>query len=614
MSSLRAQAVGAAIGLGLFTVLLCLSAAVPVDHDDVFWHLRTAQWVIEKGEVPRVDHYTHTVAGEPWTSHEWGFALLLYGPYRLGGFSALVALTAFFAVLVFAFTFLHMRRYLGPERWSIAVPLLVLGWASLLRSCLVLRAALFSSVALAALCALLERLHRTRDRRWMLPIAALIWFWANCHASVAFGLAMLGAHVLQALLDLWRMRPSAFWAAAVRGIPGERVLLLLACAGLSLVNPNGFDLWTFSFRVNALIYRSDVLWTMGQYAAPTLARYPFFFLLVAVVLAACVPLSRLRAVLADPQRPALAQGVGMLFFLVMALRANRFITDFVVMALPLCAMLWGSVAPASASTPLARLWRSPWSHVCNSVLLGLVFWVVRPSWPRDPVGASVPQALASFMLAQHVEGRMYNYENNGGYLGFRLRQPVYWDGRCDIFGDVASELVSTADFGQVFARHRVDMLVLNADEHARLRDYLGTHRSEWGLAYLDDRFALWLQRVPKFQGVLARWDYQSLAPFQLPSDAELHQVAQDPQRLARMDREAQLVLAQNPQVFLGWYVRGELARERGELRVAHAYLERAAKLIENSQVLYDLALVARDLGNEAEARLLLQRAIALTSH
>ncbi len=610
----RLTALAFATGLALFALLLCMSAAQPVQHDDVFWHLRTAQWVIEKGEVPRVDHFTHTVLGEPWTSHEWGFALVLFGPYALGGFPGLVALTALLTALAFAFTFAHMRRYLPPQRASLAVPLLLLGWAPLLRSALVLRAGLLSSVFLAALCALLERLHSTRDRRWMIPVVALIWIWANCHTAVLFGLAIIGSHLVQALWDLWRAQRDDFWRSAVRGVPAQRARLLAGCMALTLVNPNGIDLWTFPFRLNQLLYHSDLKWGMGQFAPPTLRAYPFFYVAIAAVLLACLPWSRLWAVLGDPRKPAVAQALGLLFFLGMALRSNRFVMDFVVMALPFLALLWGTPTTPTQDTRLSRLGDSAWAHACNIALVGLGFGLTQPHLPRAALGETVPQALVRFIEQEHISGRMFNYEAIGGYLGFRLRQPVYWDGRCDIYGKVASEFAYSEDYGHLFARHHIDFLILGSDYYARMRSYLASHRELWGLVYLDDRYALALKRVPQFQQVLARSEYHALEPFHLPSEEALHGAAQDPVQLAQLNQEAMRVLTHNSDAFLGWYVRGELARERGDLPAAQQQLSRAAQLIENSQVLYDLARVAHDLGHDDEARRLLQRTIALTQH
>jgi hypothetical protein len=50
--------------------------------------------------------------------------------------------------------------------------------------------------------------------------------------------------------------------------------------------------------------------------------------------------------------------------------------------------------------------------------------VVEPRWRQPALAPSVPEPLARFMQHEKVAGRMFNYESAGGYLGWRLRQPV----------------------------------------------------------------------------------------------------------------------------------------------------------------------------------------------
>jgi hypothetical protein len=108
-----------ALGFVLFSALVFEVALQPLWHDDIFWHLRTGEIVAHTGKVPRVDSFTHTVQGEPWTSHEWGFALLLYTVYRSFGLEGLVWLMAAMTWLVFAALYRHMRhsRMKRVRRW-----------------------------------------------------------------------------------------------------------------------------------------------------------------------------------------------------------------------------------------------------------------------------------------------------------------------------------------------------------------------------------------------------------------------------------------------------------------------------------------------------------------
>src|SRR3984957_9037478 len=87
----------AAISLLLFT-LAAFSPHVLGDGD-TWSHVATGEWIIAHGSAPRVDPFSHSMAGEPWTAHEWLSEVLLSLAFRLGGWSGVVVLTGAAAAL-----------------------------------------------------------------------------------------------------------------------------------------------------------------------------------------------------------------------------------------------------------------------------------------------------------------------------------------------------------------------------------------------------------------------------------------------------------------------------------------------------------------------------------
>jgi hypothetical protein len=47
--------------------LLAMTARNAVDPD-LWWHLRTGQWIVETGHVPHTDPFSFTRQGRPWGS------------------------------------------------------------------------------------------------------------------------------------------------------------------------------------------------------------------------------------------------------------------------------------------------------------------------------------------------------------------------------------------------------------------------------------------------------------------------------------------------------------------------------------------------------------------
>src|ERR1700688_3642713 len=57
----------------------------PLVHDDLFWHLRTGEWIPAHPRVPLVDLFSYTRYGARWITHEWGFSLLSFLVFRAAG-------------------------------------------------------------------------------------------------------------------------------------------------------------------------------------------------------------------------------------------------------------------------------------------------------------------------------------------------------------------------------------------------------------------------------------------------------------------------------------------------------------------------------------------------
>src|SRR5580704_3882588 len=88
--------------LGLFAM-----AARNVTDPDVWWHLKTGQYIAEHKSVPHTDPFSFTRAGEPWVAHEWLTEILLYELERTTGFGGLIM--TFAAIISAAFFLLYLR-------------------------------------------------------------------------------------------------------------------------------------------------------------------------------------------------------------------------------------------------------------------------------------------------------------------------------------------------------------------------------------------------------------------------------------------------------------------------------------------------------------------------
>src|SRR5450759_2821173 len=109
--------------------LLGMTARNAVDPD-LWWHLRTGQWMVETGHVPHSDPFSFTRAGHTWVSHEWLSEVMFYQLWKHGGAAALIVFSAIITTAGFMLLYLRClsRGVLSrgvKEQWAAAA--IVLG-------------------------------------------------------------------------------------------------------------------------------------------------------------------------------------------------------------------------------------------------------------------------------------------------------------------------------------------------------------------------------------------------------------------------------------------------------------------------------------------------------
>src|SRR5262245_9169499 len=78
---------------------------------DLWWHLRTGQWIVEHRELPQTDPFSLYGQGRPWVAYSWLFELLLFGLYRLFGLAGPVFFTAGMWLAIAALLLAYLRLH-----------------------------------------------------------------------------------------------------------------------------------------------------------------------------------------------------------------------------------------------------------------------------------------------------------------------------------------------------------------------------------------------------------------------------------------------------------------------------------------------------------------------
>jgi len=241
-------------------------------------HLRTAEFILETGQIPRADPLSFTKAGEPWTDFEWAFEATIGELYRAGGLPLVCA----FCYAIFAATILGIYRTLLQSGFSLSVVLLTTSIAFLtVQIHFSVRPVLFTYLFMALVVEVWRRRAQPLKRDWLiLPLVFVAW--ANLHAGWLAGLVFLVISMAGRLLDRISKRVDGDEAPLIPWIG-----LTLLCTLATSLNPWGWALHRHVFLM-ATSLKSAALWDEYRppdFAVPSMSAIAVLFILIVVFMA-----------------------------------------------------------------------------------------------------------------------------------------------------------------------------------------------------------------------------------------------------------------------------------------------------------------------------------------
>jgi hypothetical protein len=408
--------------------LLAMTARSATDPD-LWWHLRTGQWMVENGRVAHHDHFSFTRGGSPWVSHEWLAEIVFYelwshaGPGMLIVFSSIVT-TAGFLLLYW--------RCPGKPHWAAA--LTVLGAAASAPSWGT-RPQMFT-FALASL--LLWLLEGAEQRpRMLLAIPPLFLLWLNLHAGFALGPALLVLYALGLVLET--AAGTTPWSQS-RPIVSRVLGITLFCMVLVPLNPSGSQLYRYPLET---LRSTGMRKYIVEWFSPNFHQWlyvPFLLTLLLLFLALAYSHTPFRGRVLLP----------LLFTTIAALDAVRHIPIFILVAIPVVS----AAIPNAPSPLLSRPQSTPAAKRATFALVALIllasFAILRwTELDRDQQAREdtlFPELAVAFLQTSQEPERLFTYYDWGGYAIWKLGKhyQVFADGRADLYGDdILTQCVQT---------------------------------------------------------------------------------------------------------------------------------------------------------------------------
>ena len=282
--------------------LMCAHAAC-VKDPDIWWHLRTGEWILAHHAVPRIDPFSGPLAGRPWLAYSWLYELVAV---KLFHWLGLVGIVAYSSGMVLAITvaMFHLVRRLQRD-FSLVVLLTFAAVFSMGRL-YTPRPWLFTVLLFILELDILMQARRTGRVRELLWLPLIFALWANVHIQFIDGLMVLGLAWAETLAARWGL------GTETRVRPAWMGLALAASVLATLANPFGWRIYGVAYE---LATQAGALNKVSELQAIPFRSLPDFLILLLALASA--------AALAWQRRFALFETALLGFAAVLAFRSQR---------------------------------------------------------------------------------------------------------------------------------------------------------------------------------------------------------------------------------------------------------------------------------------------------
>ena len=420
------------------------------------------------------DVFSYTVAGAPWMDHEWGFSLLSWGLFDVGGWPAVRAYQVFMFVAAASFV---VRRIAVPETSPGILPLLALPILPVLATGFGGPRA--QTVTYVSFVLLLECLRRARDGRARWAVVSLLPLpcWVNMHGGFLAGMGVVG---------VWTM------TEGIRGFLSGKAanaragaLALLAGVCVAAINPWGTGF--FLPLVDAAVMPRPFVreWQATDPLSPLGIGAFGLLILDAVWLRRCRPRAAEIAIVVVTAVLGLGHQRHMVF---------HAIAVGILVAPDIAALTMRSAPWESRPAALSAM-----KHGLSLAILGVASVLVARIWaPVDD--SAYPARAMEFAETSGVKGNVVADFDWSQYVLFRgwPGMKVAFDGRYEeVYPPAEVDTFLAWSYGLPGWRQLVDdpraewaLVVSESDRDVRMRGL-----SAWAEVYRDEQ-AVWFRKQP----------------------------------------------------------------------------------------------------------------------
>ncbi len=524
--------------LVLFTVFIILFTTFKITgDDDVFWHLATGRYIVETHHVPSTDIFGYATEGQTWMPFEWGWDVLTYGLYNLGGYTALSIFRTIIFLLIFFIFFQILRKFkISYTLIFLFFILLSFGIMDRLTPRPHIMSLLFFAILLYIITSYKYFNRQNYKILFFIPLIFLIW--ANMHMGIIAGMFLFGIFVVSEIIIY--LKPAKFSSKEIPALDKKDlvrlILIFIASIIVMFINPNSFATYVYAYDHTKM----KMLETINEWRSPfdgmfgdgiVIGLYKVFLFGGVLILYYAY------------KKKDLFSALVFIGFAVYSVRAVRFTVDYIVIIMIFLVIAINFIIQNTKSEGLKNFFNS--SPVPKLILeAGLLFFIINiPSnklyldhlkyYRVTGFGINsdfIPTQMFDFMKQNNIPTigqKPLNHFGSGGFLVWNFPESKnFIDSRNlndDIFNEYNTLMSKKPGFENKLKTFDFDYSMYLAPDLVRapaemeqtIISYFSKHPDEWKLVFWDDKSFLFVKNLPKFKEIIDKYEYKYVTPYNL---------------------------------------------------------------------------------------------------
>lgn len=573
--------------LNLFFLLLLFIAAgaVQKENNDIWWHLKTGQILLQERIFPREDIFSHTAPGKPWVLHEWLSQVLFYGIYALGG-EALLALFRPLLLLLAGFIVAASSLKRTERQTEGEILFLVFLFFLFIMAVwprIIIRPHLLSFVMIASFHHIfLTSRKRDKNSLFLIPLIQIVWI--NMHALAACGIVVAGCYLAGAAGDRYIgvfRRKGKNKGEESPGSLKTHLIVFFLVVFCSFVNPSTYRVFGELASVGGgfrIVKEWKSPFSFSPFHLKNLLFFWFYHLLCLFLF-----IARFR----DLRWSDILIYIG---FGILSLFSLRNMEIFFLVTIPLVyppGIGWiRSLRPKRGGrflmvAPGAVLALFMIVFVLRIAVSGVrIEKSGRLMRPGLQIGSRKPEGAVNYLLENAITGNMYNSYDFGGYIIWRGSRElkVSIDGRALVYGESLFLRIMILDprkLEDLIRDYNITYFVLkNSTANVNLHTYLRT-TGEWPLVYFDDEALVYIKKNREHESIVRRDEFRHINPVLFELDNNPGAMAREARLIPEYEKEAARVIKQHPDDQAGYLLLGYICFRTGRYEKGAKYYKEA---------------------------------------